>query len=240
LLKQGLCNKSGQVGRNLTLHPSSGVSGLFDQEIHGPRHVPQGYGCDHFLRAGELITAAQADTNFMPMLFPFTGQHLMQTLELTPRIGSLAVLIRDETRNGRVWRKVGGQPAITYNLTAKDTALLHQAMVHAAEILVAAGASRLYPVCMSLPMIESRDLDKLRRLRPTAMEMSPISYHPLGTCRMGKNPRDSVVGLDHQSHEVRGLYITDGSTVQGPLGVNPQITIMAMATRAAEHIAAAL
>ncbi len=240
LLKQGLCNKSGQVGRNLTLHPSSGVSGLFDQEIHGPRHVPQGYGCDHFLRAGELITAAQADTNFMPMLFPFTGQHLMQTLELTPRIGSLAVLIRDETRNGRVWRKVGGQPAITYNLTAKDTALLHQAMVHAAEILVAAGASRLYPVCMSLPMIESRDLDKLRKLRPTAMEMSPISYHPLGTCRMGKNPRDSVVGLDHQSHEVRGLYITDGSTVQGPLGVNPQITIMAMATRAAEHIAAAL
>lgn len=240
LLKQGLGNKSGQVGRNLTLHPSSGVSGLFDEEIHGARHVPQGYGCDHFLRSGQLITAAQADTNFMPMLFPFTGQKLMQTLALAPRIGSLAVLIRDQTRNGRVWREVGGQPAITYNLTAADTALLHKTMVAAAEILVAAGASRLYPVCMSLPMIESRDLDKLRKLKPTAMEMSPISYHPLGTCRMGKDPRDSVVGLDHQTHDVRGLYITDGSTTQGPLGVNPQVTIMAMATRAAEHIAAAL
>jgi choline dehydrogenase-like flavoprotein len=113
-------------------------------------------------------------------------------------------------------------------------------MVAAAEILVAAGATRLYPVCSTLPMIESRDLDKLRQLKPSAMEMSPISYHPLGTCRMGKNPRDSVVGLDHQTHEVRGLYITDGSTTRGPLGVNPQITIMALATRAAAHIAAAL
>ncbi len=240
LLKQGLCNRSGQVGRNLTLHPSSGISGLFEQEIHGPHHVPQGYGCDHFLRSGQLITAAQPDINFLPMLFPFTGKHLMETLELTPRIGSLAVLIRDETRNGRVWRKVGGQTAITYNVTPADAALLHKAMVAAGEILVAAGATRLYPVCMSLPVIESHELDKLRKLRPSAMEMSPISYHPLGTCKMGKNPRDSVVGLDHQTHEVRGLYITDGSTTRGPLGVNPQVTIMAMATRAAEHIADSL
>lgn len=240
LLKQGLCNRSGQVGRNLTLHPSSGISGLFEQEIHGPHHVPQGYGCDHFLRSGQLITAAQPDINFLPMLFPFTGKHLMETLDLAPRIGSLAVLIRDEARNGRVWRKVGGQTAITYNVTPADAALLHKAMVAAGEILVAAGATRLYPVCMSLPVIESHELDKLRKLRPSAMEMSPISYHPLGTCKMGKNPRDSVVGLDHQTHEVRGLYITDGSTTRGPLGVNPQVTIMAMATRAAEHIAAAL
>jgi choline dehydrogenase-like flavoprotein len=38
-------------------------------------------------------------------------------------------------------------------------------------------------------------------------------------------------------HDVPGLYVVDASTVPGPLGVNPQITIMAMATRAAEKIA---
>jgi choline dehydrogenase-like flavoprotein len=54
---------------------------------------------------------------------------------------------------------------------------------------------------------------------------------------MGRDPRTSVVGLDHQSHDVPGLYIVDGSTVPGALGVNPQLTIMAMATRAAEKIA---
>jgi choline dehydrogenase-like flavoprotein len=66
------------------------------------------------------------------------------------------------------------------------------------------------------------------------------SYHPLGTCKMGRDPKTSVVGLDHQTHDVRGLYIVDGSTVPGAPGVNPQLTIMAMATRAAGAIAAAL
>jgi choline dehydrogenase-like flavoprotein len=54
---------------------------------------------------------------------------------------------------------------------------------------------------------------------------------------MGKDPKTSVVDTNHQTHDVRGLYIVDGSTVPGPLGVNPQLTIMAMATRAAEKIA---
>ena len=53
---------------------------------------------------------------------------------------------------------------------------------------------------------------------------------------MGTDPRTSVVGLDHQAHDVRGLFIVDGSTVRGPLGVNPQMTIMAMALRAADQI----
>ena len=63
------------------------------------------------------------------------------------------------------------------------------------------------------------------------------SYHPLGTCKMGLDPKTSVVGLDHETHDLPGLFIVDGSTVPGPLGVNPQVTIMAMATRAAGLIA---
>jgi choline dehydrogenase-like flavoprotein len=54
---------------------------------------------------------------------------------------------------------------------------------------------------------------------------------------MGKDPSTSVVGLDHQVHDVPGLYVVDGSTVPSAPGVNPQITIMALATRAAEKIA---
>ena len=53
-------------------------------------------------------------------------------------------------------------------------------------------------------------------------------------------PARSVVGPDHQAHDVPGLYIVDGSVVPSSLGVNPQITIMAMATRAAAKIAAAI
>lgn len=83
-------------------------------------------------------------------------------------------------------------------------------------------------------------MDDWRRFRQLDMKASDLmltSYHPLGTCKMGKDPATSVVDLDHQAHDLPGLFIVDGSTVPGPLGVNPQITIMAMATRAAERIA---
>ena len=52
----------------------------------------------------------------------------------------------------------------------------------------------------------------------------------------GHGPKTSVVDLDHQSHDIQGLFIVDGSTVPGPPGVNPQIIIMGMATRAAEYL----
>jgi len=57
------------------------------------------------------------------------------------------------------------------------------------------------------------------------------AYHPLGTCRMGVNPRTSVIDSFHETHEISNLFIVDGSSVPSSLGVNPQITIMALATR---------
>ena len=57
---------------------------------------------------------------------------------------------------------------------------------------------------------------------------------------MGMRPATSVVGPDHEAHDVDRLYVVDGSAVPSSLGVNPQVTIMALATRAAEKIAAAL
>jgi choline dehydrogenase-like flavoprotein len=54
---------------------------------------------------------------------------------------------------------------------------------------------------------------------------------------MGTDPKTSVIDTDHASHDVPGLFVVDGSAVRGPLGVNPQLTIMALATRAAGRIA---
>jgi choline dehydrogenase-like flavoprotein len=239
LLEQGLCNRSGQVGRNLSVHPSCGFSALFDDEIQGHRHIPQGYGCDQFLRDGILLMAAQPTQNIAALLFPFTGHRLMETLEKIDRIASFALLIRDATRNGRVWgRDVAGLPAITYSVTGQDVARMHEAMIRAGEMCLAAGAKKLYPVALSTPVLDgARDFDAFRRATPAPGDFVWLSYHPLGTCKMGTDPKTSVVGSDHQSHDVAGLYIVDGSTVPGPLGVNPQLTIMAMATRAAERIA---
>ena len=84
------------------------------------------------------------------------------------------------------------------------------------------------------------DWRRFRELDMSASDLMLTSYHPLGTCKMGKDPKTSVVDLNHEMHDLPGLFVVDGSTVPGPLGVNPQITIMAMATRAAERISEVL
>jgi choline dehydrogenase-like flavoprotein len=158
-------------------------------------------------------------------------------LDAFPRVGSVGLLYADATTDGRLLFEAGGRPVIRYSFSRQDRDRLHSGLVHAIDMLVAAGARRLWPSLWSTPVLELADVERFRRTPPPASDYGLVSYHPLGTCRMGKDPRRSVVGLDHQVHDLRALYVVDGSTVRGPLGVNPQITIMAMATRAAGIIA---
>jgi len=57
-----------------------------------------------------------------------------------------------------------------------------------------------------------------------------------GSCRMGAHPSTSVVDANCQSHEVKRLYVGDSSLHARTLSVNPSLTIMALATRLAEHL----
>ncbi|HEY8088162.1 MAG TPA: GMC family oxidoreductase, partial [Polyangiaceae bacterium] len=238
LLKQGLANGSGQVGRNLSLHPSTGYAAVAEEPIRGPSHVPQGYGTDEFLRDGMLILAAQPDYNVSGVIFPLVGHRLMEAVDRIDHMASFGLLVRDAQASGRVWRDVGGLPAVTYNLAPEDVRRMHDMMVHASEMALAAGARRLYPFVIGHPPLEGRrDLEAFRREKLGPSDFVWTSYHPLGTCRMGKDPKTSVVDLDHAVHDVKGLYVVDASAVRGPIGVNPQLTIMALATRAAGCIA---
>jgi choline dehydrogenase-like flavoprotein len=237
MLKQGLGLASGQVGRNLTLHPSSGFSATFDEAVRGRAHIPQGYACDQFLRDGVLLTAAQPDVNGYGVVFPTVGRRLMDNVDQIDRTACFAVLVSDDAPNGRVWRDVGGLPAITYNIPQKDADKAHSGIVHGAEMAFAAGAKSVCPVVVGAPTLKrGSSFDAFRRTRPSVVEYLWLSFHPLGTCKMGRSARTSVVDLSHEVHGVPGLYVVDGSTVPGPLGVNPQLTIMAMATRAAVKI----
>ena len=69
-----------------------------------------------------------------------------------------------------------------------------------------------------------------------AHHLDLTAYHPLGTCRMGSDPRRSVIGPTQETWDVPGLFVCDGSAVPGPLGVNPQLTIMALSERAAAFV----
>jgi choline dehydrogenase-like flavoprotein len=195
---------------------------------------------DHFLRENILLLAAQPTREVAHTLFPVTGQRLTQALDAVPHLGMLGVMIRDRTR-GRVWRDFGGQPVVTYNLCREDVALMKRAIVHASELLRAAGARRLHFALVGQPAIDSdAEFERFKERSLKAAELALISYHPLGTCKLGRDPKTSVVNLDHEAHDLPGLFVVDGSSVPGPPGVNPQLTIMALAARAAERIAARL
>lgn len=237
LLKNGICNSSGQVGLNVTLHPSGGLSALFDDDIRGFDHIPQGYGCDQFLDDGILLTAAQPDFNYAPLVFSFGGRRLMEILNGLEHVASFGILIADESK-GRVAFDVAGSATVLYNLTQGDADRFHRGVVAMGEICRAAGAKTLWPAVMGVPELHGRsDWERFKKMRLAPSQCLMTSYHPLGSCRMGSDPKRSVVSLDHEAHDLPGFFVVDGSTVPGPIGVNPQLTIMAMATRAAERIA---
>jgi choline dehydrogenase-like flavoprotein len=240
LMKQGLCGSSGELGKNLTLHPSGGLSAIFDDEIRGWSAIPQGYGCDEFVKEGILLTAAQPDFNYAAVMFPFGGDRLMELMDGLTHVASFALLIADHAK-GRVLVDYDGSATVHYRLTAEDVSLYHRALIKMSEICWAAGAKRVLPAIFGWPSIDSRrDFERFTRASLSPSDLLLTSYHPLGTCKMGRDPRTSVVGLDHEAHDLPGLFVVDGSTVSGPLGVNPQLTIMALATRAADVIDAKL
>jgi choline dehydrogenase-like flavoprotein len=84
------------------------------------------------------------------------------------------------------------------------------------------------------------DVERFEAANCAARHFDLSAYHPAGTCRIGVNPATSVTGADHQLHDVPGLYVVDASSFPGSSGVNPQLTIMAMALRAADGMAKAL
>jgi choline dehydrogenase-like flavoprotein len=236
LLQQGLANRSGEVGKNLSLHPSAGFGFEVDDRIDPDRYIPQGYVMNQFVREGWIALAAQPSFNCAQVLFPTTGTRFMRAMDSVDHLAYMGLLIRDTSR-GRVWSDVDRQPIISYSLNAHDTELMGQAFVRMGEMAWAAGAKRLYYSLLGRATVESRaDFADFRTRRFKHRDMLLLSYHPLGTCQMGTDPQKSVVDTFGQVHDVPGLFIADGSIVPTSLGVNPQITIMALATRVADRV----
>jgi choline dehydrogenase-like flavoprotein len=63
------------------------------------------------------------------------------------------------------------------------------------------------------------------------------SIHELGTCRMGADPRKSVLNQFNQSHDVKNLFVVDGSSFVSGGSQNPTLTILALSMRSAEYMA---
>jgi len=242
LMANGLAGASGQVGRNLSIHPAVSVSALFDEDVNSWRGTMQSYYMDDFAEGDGLLFEV---TSLLPGLalatLPGTGAAVKENLARYKHLASVGLFVSDTSR-GRVMRLPGGRagPLIVYNLNRQDAARLVHGIAIAAEVFLEAGAKAVFTGLRGADAIASgRDLEELRRGPPLAgkpSSLTPTGFHPMGTCRMGSNPSATVVDQYGRLHGMRNLFLADASVFPSCLGVNPQVTIMAMATRTAFHI----
>ena len=237
----GIHDPSGQTGRNLRIHPATGVGGFFEGSDPHWNGTLQSYYIDQFFDSHDLMFEA---TTTVPGIgagsVPGIGARAMNELKDFSRLATLGFSVAD-TSSGRVRRTRKGHSLVTYHLNATDARRISLGLAIAAEVLLAAGATRVYP---GLPGVESisaqEDLAQLkeRPLRPEQLRLT--AFHPMGTVRMGSDRRSSVVDPWGRHHVVADLWVTDASTFPTCVGVNPQLTIMAFAKRSAEALAATL
>jgi choline dehydrogenase-like flavoprotein len=161
-------------------------------------------------------------------------------------VAALIALVRDRS-TGQVRLRRDGSAAIDYRPGAAEVALLRQAIVATARVHLAAGATEVLAIHSRLQRCAAaegaRGLDAFAaRVAASAPDRnwSPLfSAHQMGTCRMGTNRRTAVCDERGAVFGVRGLYVADASAFPLASGVNPMLTVMALAHRIASSLAAA-
>ncbi|MEM5503089.1 GMC family oxidoreductase [Ahrensia kielensis] len=234
LFPNGLANRSDQVGRNLMFHPLTGVSGVFDEPMEGhkgpmacsiisqefyesdpSRGFVRGYGL-HSGRSTTPMTYALGGYGIDNPI-PWGSEHRDIMDNIYPNLASLTVVAEDlPEQHNRVTLDSSltdsdGIPApkVTYRLGENTKAMLKHGEDRATEILLAAGAKRVL----------KKNSDNV---------WWRAGWHQMGTCRMGNDPETSVVNSWGRCHDIKNLFIVDGSIFVTAGAVNPTSTIQAL------------
>jgi choline dehydrogenase-like flavoprotein len=243
--------RSKVLGKHLRLHPVLVVWGQLEEEARpwegmlASTYSDQdgdmggGYG----VKYEHVATPPSILLTFSPWRGGRAHAELMQALPYTAGVG---VLLRDhgegEVRTGR-----DGEPVVRYRLTRGDVDRLRQGVRGAARITEAMGARRIYSSHSNWVAYEpGRDGDVERFVADADAcgwgpgQAQTVSFHIMGSARMGSSPRLSVCDPSGQVWTTPGLYVCDGSAFPTASGVNPMVTIEALAHMNARGIAATL
>jgi choline dehydrogenase-like flavoprotein len=181
------------------------------------------------------------EATFTPLAFgtqwlPGTGPEHAERVLAYDRLGSNGVHLSD-TSSGRVSLARDGRARIGYRLRREDARKLVFGIARAAEIFFAAGATEVYSQVRGAPVIRPGRVAEFEAGEPAVDALRLEAFHPMGTARMAADPSRGVVDTDGAVHGYRNLYVADGSLLPSSLGVNPMITILAMAARVARRLA---
>jgi choline dehydrogenase-like flavoprotein len=227
----GLANSSGLLGRNLMVQSNQAVWGLMDPEIRSYKGPPSLAITEHWNYADEgkdffggycymsqgPLPIAWAETLATRGLW---GQRLLQEMENYNHQVGLKIVgeCLPQERNRVTLTDLKDQyglpvPRVTYSFCDNDRRLIGHSLGFMRKALEAAGARGLWD--------ETDD-----------------TCHLNGTARMGDDPSNSVVNADCRCWDIRNLWICDGSVFPTVGGVNPSLTIQAIACRTADRIRA--
>lgn len=247
LLRSGL--DEGTTGRRAWLHPVTAVLGEYEERIDPWRGSPQSVGSHHFADRGARMGFFLETPPIPPLLgslaLPVAGERhhdLMKRLPHSAAIISLSIDgFSDEEPGGRVEIDRSGHPSLDYSITPRLREALVAGMVAAAQIHLAAGAHIVRTLHNEPIEISSPGEIAAIEAAPCAPNtLFLASAHPMGGCAMGDDRARAVVDSRGLHHRVKGLAITDGSLFPTSLGVNPMLTIYAVANILSKRILASV
>lgn len=235
LLRRSGLGRHPRLGRNLSIHPATGITASFEEEVVPWQGVMQSVGIEELHeREGILLEATSTPPGMGAVSAPGYGTHLVQRIDRAANTATLGTMIADAP-SGRVFGSRA--PIVSYRLARDDERRLATAVGAMARVMLAAGAEKVElgggaPAVRSEAEIESA-LERLnvRRLRLAA-------FHPTGSAAAGSDPARHPVDPEGRLRGVEGVWVADGSILPSCPGVNPQISIMAVAAGVGEAAAA--
>jgi choline dehydrogenase-like flavoprotein len=227
----GLANSSGQVGRNYMRHTTGSVFGIFKQPVHMYRGtVMAGIVQDEAIYDPKRGFAGGFEFETISLGLPFTaaflnpgawGEDYTNLLGQYPNMAGMWIVGEDmpqETNAVTLHPSEKDQfglpiPNVHYDDHANDLAMRSYAYKRGADIYNAVGATQV-------------------------VEVPPYpSTHNLGTCRQSDKPSEGVCNKHGQTHDIKNLFISDGSQFSSSAAENPTLTIVTLAIRQADYIA---
>lgn len=247
LLRSGIGGPA--VGDYLRLHPCTAVMGDYGTDQQAWWGAPQAGLIDEFAAAGDgygfLIESVQYTTGVGASAIPFTtaAAHKQAMVDFR-NAGSLVGIVRDRG-HGRITIDEHGQAVPWYPMQdPDDIAMSYRAMEAQIRTHHAAGARRVQILATGMPTWRAGDdletfIARSRSVPLRAGGAKMFCAHQMGSCRMGRDPQTSVADPRGELHDTPGVWIGDASAFPTASGTNPMITVYALASRTAEHIAQA-
>ncbi|HEU4563272.1 MAG TPA: GMC family oxidoreductase [Gemmatimonadaceae bacterium] len=230
-----------RLGEGFTCHPAHILVAEHLRAITNDVGHPKSFFVDRAEEEGYVLETC--------MYFPFTtaknltgfGEPHAALMRAFPRLQMILVLACDRAVPGnRVRVDAAGRPVVHYSFTPAVVESLVRATRASARIFFAAGARRVHAPSASPPLIEAGDAHRLdtlidvRHFKPGKISVS--AAHLMGGCAMGRDARDSVTDAWGRAHSLPWLRVADSSLFPDALEINPYLTVMALADRAAEGV----